>query len=154
MGACGPVGIWALESFGWLPGSSCGVDRDEFVFAGTRAAWTDNATLMPQGGHLDTGTPGSETVELASNDAPDNPLVVFGDLAGDGALLVYDTAKYTYAKNDADHERPVITEHRLWRIVGKGARTKAQLVLSGADAHDVVSVDAGRIAVLRTTARS
>jgi Tol biopolymer transport system component len=145
-GNCGPVGIWAGASVSWLGGSSCDWSRDEFVLAGTRAAWIYTDMSMPAGRHVTTGATGSAAATVAEAWWGSNPTVSFGNLAGDAALLVYNTSKVTWAANDPDRERPpAITEPKLWRIIG----TTSRVLLSGPDARDVVAVDAGRIAVLR-----
>jgi Tol biopolymer transport system component len=141
---CGPVGIWARrETATWLPASAdCG-DADGIsglVLAGTRAAWMyEVETNQLHYTALITGSAGSRARALRIADHDEE--VYLGNLAGDGSLLVYNTWR-------EPRRSAFITEPKLWRIVESG-RARTRRLLARWDAIDVVSVDNGRLALLR-----
>jgi WD40-like Beta Propeller Repeat len=146
---CGPVFVWrpGRPAAGIAGSRGCGDAgaRSEFAFASGIAAWTyEEDTITIHGTYLLAGRPGSPARDLVDADHDRDDYL--GNLSGDGPLLVYDTWKETWPSG---YERPgLVKQPKLWRIVGDG-RARSRLVLAGPDALDVVSVDAGRIAVLR-----
>jgi Tol biopolymer transport system component len=146
----GPMGVTGAKGhLRWLRGSADWGNADgtgDLVLAGGRAAWTGEATTSSLDyTTLFTGMAGTGAAELVTADH--NNGLYLGGLAGDRSLLVYNTWRESWPKG---YEHPsVVSEPKLWRIVGAGSGAKKRLVIEGPDAADVVAVDTGRIAVLR-----
>jgi hypothetical protein len=142
--------VWSASgSLSPIPRSACeAYSPIEFVFAGGRAAWLCDNGAAPATYILSVATPGSagrfsEYVYRGGAMNGGAGADDIGNLAGDGNILVYNTWWSPFNCRTDTWGGP--TEQKLWRVLG----TKKRLVLAGPDALDAVSVDAGRIAVLR-----
>ena len=133
------VAMWSL-SRGTAGRGRCTGDAhiETLAIAGQRAAWISLENLQYTLELEVVGPRGRASVDSANQKYTSEWI---GNLAGDGAVLVY---------NSANRTRRGRANMRLWRVVGTGTR---QLLASGPSAFEVTAVDADRIAVLRSDGR-
>jgi hypothetical protein len=143
---CGPVAIWSKHGSRTVLGNDsfgcAGIERWSFTFAGSRAAGIDDTEGYDY--VLWVAATGSKVAMVDSVNYHYERRDL-GHLAGDGDLLVYNT--WTWAGRGRSWVRKA---GKLWRVDAGGKR---QLLRAGADALDVVAVNANRIAVLRRDGR-
>lgn len=141
----GSLAIWdTVGKPEQLAKKSCDTEhgREEIALAGSRIAWIEESYSMIYRS-LEVATPGTKPAYVDGADAKADGGWI-GDLTGEANLLVY-TKLRSVSSGDITNPRWRVEDPALWRIDG----TRPARVVAGADALDLVDVDAGRIAVLR-----